>query len=128
MKKCYLLGLLIALFIGSCSDSESNKPTPPTEAGKITVSTDTENFLDCVHLDLPTYTSDAYHHDGSQVRFCLSLRLAVVDRSRHGAAHLPSNSFQDLADYACQSGHHYQKRIKNRDTTLFKNRIANIVG
>ena len=42
MKKCYLLGLLIALFIGSCSDSESNKPTPPTEAGKITVSTDTE--------------------------------------------------------------------------------------
>ena len=42
MKKCYLLGLLIALFIGSCSDSESNKPTPPAETGKITVSTDTE--------------------------------------------------------------------------------------
>ena len=40
MKRCYLLGLLIALFVGSCSDSE-NKPTPPAETGKITVASGT---------------------------------------------------------------------------------------
>ena len=42
MRKCYLLGLLIALFIGSCSDSESNKPNPPAETGKITIPAETE--------------------------------------------------------------------------------------
>lgn len=42
MRKIYLLGLLIALFVGfSCSDSE-NKPTPPAETGKLTIPTETE--------------------------------------------------------------------------------------
>ena len=85
----------------------------------------------CLHPDLsdclcncPSVGQTSGHHSLSGIRRTLPLGLGHRHFLRHGSAHLPGNRFQDLADYACQSGHHYQKRIKNHDTTLFKNRIA----
>ena len=61
----------------------------------------------CLPVGISAFKGNTHHRIGWRFQCPLPLGLAVVDFLRYGIAHLPGNGFQDLADYAHQSGYHH---------------------